>query len=1052
LIEASYCVIESVRPNDPSRNTAPSLSHDDDPFERAAADFTRRVRAGERPTVEEYADRFPEIADLLRELLPTIAAMERAKADTKENGRVAASLAKPPERLGDFRIVREIGRGGMGIVYEAIQQSLGRNVALKVLPPHVTADERRVRRFDEEARHAAGLHHTNIVPVFGVGADDGLHYYVMQLIDGEGLDRLVARRDDRRMTPTETAKIGRDVARALQCAHSHGILHRDVKPANILVDREGEVRITDFGLAQALEADGNSTQAHLAGTLNYMPPERFHGISEPRGDVYSLGVTLYELACGRTPFAAKSSVELMRRITSEATPPMRSAGADVPRDLETIIAKATAREPEGRYATAGELADDLNRFLEGTPIRARRTSALERAWRWSRRNRVAAAALITAVVSLTSLTIVSAVGYYRTSALNDNLAKALDGERTARTAAQTTSTTALEALDRVFSRFAPSSSLAVSFGGITGDGTDGAGDGTGNGGVMSPVPAVSPQIATALEELIPYYERLAAARGNDAGVERQAASALHRIGLIHARLGRFAEACDVWTRADEISRRLVEAEKTAGVEAGESALMATEIACDLGDVRRLEDRRTEARADYLRAIAMVDAIEGVKRADAGAASPETFEIRRQRARAHLALGSRDGRGRAPPAEGPDDGHPRGGPPGGGPPGGRPPGGGPPGGPHRPGFPPPPRRPADDGLRSRPNDDGFGGGAAGGNTLDGSGLGAREPAGDEIGGEAEIPASHYAANEPPADDVQFGQLPPDFDFGGPPGGGPPGGRRPPPFGPPGGRRPPHDGPIHGGPIHDGPIHDGPPHDDEPDRHEHLVKAHEQLTKLSLERPEDPVTRLLSARCFRQRAKENPPGKSEWESPDFLKATALLRGLRDEYPAVPDFAYELTEALADFHVEGLTPSDDDMAVRQLAEAETIAEKLVAEHPQTPAYLVSYVHLNNRRAAIDGRRGRKIDEQQSMQRAFNAQRKVAAQFPDSPQQAEWFGRIAMKYAEALMRSDRRVEAIAALEGAVEVVGPMADASTAAPPVQNLAGDLKRRLAELRPADKTE
>jgi tetratricopeptide (TPR) repeat protein len=1020
-------VIESVRPNDlpprPSQTAAPAAGDDDDPFEQAAADFTRRVRAGERPTVDEYADRYPEIADLLRELLPTVAAVERAKSDSKEADRVAASFARPPERLGDFRIVREIGRGGMGIVYEAVQESLGRNVAVKVLPAHVTADERRVRRFDEEAKHAARLHHTNIVPVFGVGADEGLYYYVMQLIDGEGLDRVVAKRDDRRMSPRETARIGRDVARALDCAHSHGILHRDVKPANILLDRQGEVWITDFGLAQALEADTGSTQAHLAGTLNYMPPERFHGISETRGDVYSLGVTLYELACGRTPFAAKSSVELMRRITSETPPPMRTVGADVPRDLETIIAKATAREPAGRYATAGELADDLDRFLDGTPIRARRVSYFERAWRWCGRNRVAAAALFTAVASLVSLSIVSAVGYWRTTRLNDDLAQALDGEKSARAAAQTTTTTALEALDRVFARFAPSSSLAVSFGDA--DGTSGEG-----GLEAGAVPAVSPQIATALEELIPYYERLAGARGEDAIVQRQAASALHRIGLIHARLGRFSQAREAWTKADEVIGRLLAAEK-AGAGGGEVARMAAEIACDLGDVRRLEDQRPEARADYLRAIALVDADESVKAADAGAESPATFEIRRQRARAHLALGSRDGRGRAPRDE-----HHGGGEPGMGP------------GPPRNGLPgprPPRRGPLDDRSFEEQLLD---------HVLFGEG-----PAGQRLPGE----------DQPrPAPPPRSASSPDDIAAEDPTGGPRPNGPRPPPPPPrgPHGRPPPggpHMGPPHGG-SHGGPPppfgEDGrrggpgrPPFEDEPDRHEHLDKAHAQLVKLTAERPGDPVTRLLSARCYRQRAKDNPPGKAEWESADFRQSTELLRGLCDEYPAVPDFAYELTEALGDFHVEGLTPDDDQIATAQLREAIAISDKLIAAHPQTTAYLASNVHLHNRLAAIEGRRGRKNEEEQAIRKAFELQQRLTAQFPDSSQQAEWEGRIALKFSEALLRLGRREEAATALQTAVDNVKKFL-AGAEAPPnsTAEMARELERRLAELRPAGKTE
>ncbi|MCE9606415.1 MAG: serine/threonine protein kinase [Planctomycetia bacterium] len=681
-----------------SPDTAPIILDDDDLFEMVAADFMRRLRDDDRPTIEEYAGRYPQIAELLRTLLPTIAAVENVKVRTgytNEGGR--ASLRKMPERLGDFRLLREIGSGGMGVVYEARQESLERNVAVKVLPPQVLNDERRVYRFELEARLAAQLHHTNIVPVFGVGFDEGLHYYVMQLIDGSGLDRLSAAQPDHRLDPRETARIGRDAARALECAHAQGTLHRDVKPANIMLDRAGHVWITDFGLAQALESEDTVTRTHVAGTLRYLPPERFLGISEVRGDVYCLGVTLFELATGRVPFTGMTSVELMRQITETSLPRLRSVHPLLPADLDTIIAKATAREPAHRYASAGELADDLDRFLEGMPIRARRVSSFERMRRWCLRNRVAAAALGLATASLVTLTVVSAWGYWHTSRLNQELTSSLAAQREARAAAESISATSLEALDRVFERFAPSNSLTSSFAKVDGIASDGAGAST------TAVPTVSPQIAAALEDLLPYYLKLAGERGSDPQVRRQTISARHRIGLIHARLGRFTEAREAWNAAEREIAGLVPATADDGTRTG-LALLAAEMACDLGDTERLEDRNVEARAAYTLALADLSQL---------SESQATFASRRTSARIHLALGTRD---KGPPPSqqphagpgphGPPDGRgphagPPDGPPGGpggkegerGGPGGRPGGGperGPPpfaGPPHPPGPPP-----------------------------------------------------------------------------------------------------------------------------------------------------------------------------------------------------------------------------------------------------------------------------------------------------------------------------------------------------------------------------
>ena len=929
-------------------------------FETAAADFTRRIRAGERPTIDDYAARYPQIAELIRELLPTIAAVEHAKtvSGNGTTGRSRAVLSQRPERLGDFRIVREIGSGGMGVVYEAVQESLARNVAVKVLPPQVLLDERRVRRFEQEAKLAAQLHHTNIVPVFGVGSDEGLHYYVMQLIDGEGLDRRLAKPNGA-LPPHEAALLARDVARALQCAHEQGTLHRDVKPANILLDRTGHVWITDFGLAQALEADDVSTQAHVAGTLRYMPPERFHGVSDARGDVYSLGVTLFEAVCGRSPFTGESNVELMRQITNERLPSARSVNPQVPRDLETLIAKATAREPQNRYASAAELVEDLSRFIDGVPIRARRISQFERARRWCLRNRLTAAALGVAVVSMLSLTIVSAWGYWETKKLNAELARSFTGEQAARASAEATSTTALEALDRIFDRLAPSRALAPSFAGAGTDDVEGA---------VPAIPAVSPEIASALEEVLPYYAKLAADGGDDPLVRRRTASALHRIGLIQARLGRAVEATRAWRQADELVTKLV-VEETDSTKSEELLVFAAGMSADLGDAELFQDHRSAAAESYRLTLARLQKIP---------AERQTFEVRRETARAHLALGSRNGRG-APPTSPP--------PPGG--PGEPRAAGGPRGDDLPPFFPPHPPRP---------------------------GMG---------------PGMGPGHGPPPRGPGSFGPPP-----GGPPheafGLGPPPGRRPPP-----GREPPPG---------------GPPHDaDDPQRDEHLSAAFALLTSLRTERPDDAETRLLMVRCYRQRAKNGPPGRREWESTDFVAATTLLREMVQESPEVPDFAAELCETLVDFHVHDLQSDDWPAAAKQLREALTISEALTRDHAQTAVYAISQVHIHNRLASVEKQLGNREAEEQSLRHAVEEQRRIVARFPEEYMHVAWQVRMTMNLVRLLDGAADRSEAIELLQASDAALEPFAAGETPLPAAVETRSDVRRRLAELETLQKS-
>jgi WD40 repeat protein/serine/threonine protein kinase len=484
------------------------------PVEILAEEFLERKRRGEQPTLHEYLDRYPDLADEIRELFPALLMMEDLGDDS---GATTGSLAGDGslaagarlQKLGDYRILREVGRGGMGIVYEAEQESLGRRVALKVLSAGALADTAAVRRFEREARAAARLHHTNIVPVFGVGQQDGHHYYVMQFIAGLGLDLIL--QDLRRLrrfraepepeggehpkpaqqpealsrsgvtaaevarslitgrfvangkTPGSTtkpfessaettpppiasegspkadssspvlpgsselsavsdsdrrfyqgvARIGVQVAEALEYANRQGVLHRDIKPSNLLLDNRGNVWVADFGLAKTGEADDLTHTGDILGTIRYMAPERFQGTCDARSDVYSLGLTLYELIAMRPAYLAADRHALLERVLHEEPARLKKLAPSVPRDLETIVAKAIARDPAGRYATAAALAEDLQRFVEDRPIRARRAGLVERAWRWSRRNKALAGLMGTLAVVLVAVAVGASLSAFR---------------------------------------------------------------------------------------------------------------------------------------------------------------------------------------------------------------------------------------------------------------------------------------------------------------------------------------------------------------------------------------------------------------------------------------------------------------------------------------------------------------------------------------------------------------------------------------------------------------------------------------------------------------
>ena len=374
------------------------LDSDCDPLDTLLDDFVRRYRRGEGPSIGDYAARHPELGDSIRRTFTAALLVEKVKSDalSPRSGVVPPAPAAPPDRLGDYRIVRELGRGGMGIVYEAEQETLGRRVALKVL--HDAALSRAsLERFIREARATAKLHHTNIVPLFAVGQESGVHYYAMQFIDGRGLDAVIRAwaEADKTVAPSSrwnaAASIAVQIAEALAYAHENGVLHRDVKPSNLMLDAQGTVWLTDFGLAKLEEQPDLTRATDMIGTLRYMAPERLSGRCDASSDLFSAGLVLYELLTLRPARGATGRHELLRHVNDAAPVHPREIDPRIPPDLETIVLTATAREPADRYVSAADLAHDLRNFLENRPIRARRISTAERLRRWSRRNPALAA-------------------------------------------------------------------------------------------------------------------------------------------------------------------------------------------------------------------------------------------------------------------------------------------------------------------------------------------------------------------------------------------------------------------------------------------------------------------------------------------------------------------------------------------------------------------------------------------------------------------------------------------------------------------------------------
>ncbi len=712
---------------------------DRNPVDVLADEFAARLRDGSAPSIDEYVEKNPELADDIRATFPSIEMMERLSrkehTERKFESRTSHLTGHTPGTLGDFQIVREIGRGGMGIVYEAVEKSLKRRVALKVLGPGVAGSPKQIQRFIREAEAAARLHHTNIVPVYGISEEKDLHFFAMQFIDGVPLSdviRLISGRPTRSedsamsgggtlaeklLTPLSgdasragvqpanvsketassfdaasaarallsgtltnrslrpagdssssnmsiaessgsnswngdlqrlsersnsngttsaktaskktgktaasisndtdgdsqaeaqnelpeislrywrsVARIGAAVADALHYSHQHGVLHRDIKPSNLLLDRQGVVWVTDFGLARHEDQEGITNSGDIVGTLRYMAPEQFNGDSNNLSDIYSLGLTLYELLALRPAFEESRHGPLISQKTSSMPSVLRSINRDIPRDLETITQKACATNPADRYATAGQLANDLRRFLDDRPVLARRATTSEQFVRWARRNPVVASLSGATVVLLATVAVVFAVGQYRTQAALDiveqqkteleerqaRLDQSLDAERAASklgraeyARAEKNLQLAVKAfdsiIDNVASRGVPQS-LTLSLGN-----EDPADEATHSYDTM-----LTAADADLLEALLAFFDDFAGQNQTD--LRAQSASARKRVGDIQQRLGRFEEA-------EATYRRSLEAFETLAAQKPEDLQLVIAQARILNEIAIAASRR-----------------------------------------------------------------------------------------------------------------------------------------------------------------------------------------------------------------------------------------------------------------------------------------------------------------------------------------------------------------------------------------------------------------------------------------------------------------------------
>ena len=561
---------------------------------RLLDEYLTEVETGFAPDIDRLLAGYPHLAAPLRRYLDSLNFLHRTTSLVAVSPKAAnVEPALPTERmLGDYRLMREIGRGGMGVVYEAWQVSLDRRVALKVLPFAAVLDAKYVARFQNEVRAAAQLQHPHIVPVFGVGCDRGVHYYSMQLIDGQPLDQAIVELRNSALPTTElaprdkasspklsppqanvstqrpstirtisraylrnTVQLVVQAAEALQHAHEFGIVHRDIKPSNLLVDRQGKLWITDFGLARVQAGADLTATGDIIGTLRYMSPEQAagrHAQVDQRSDIYALGATLYELLTLRAAFPGDDRQVLLRQIENQEPPSPRRLNPSIPVDIETILLKAMSKQRELRYSSAQEFAIDLQRFLGGHPTLARRPSYLDRGAKWIVRHRRLA-------VATAGLLLMALLGTATTAVV-------VSQKERATAAALSRADTLLVTAKQVVDRFGAEMSDRLAH-----------------------IPAAAEVRGEMLEESLRFYEDLARYAESDPSLKRDAATAAFKAAAVAEKTGRLQRAAELYelSRQHFSSLAVTETEARDAARVCERRLILLEVIDQNNSGRRL---------------------------------------------------------------------------------------------------------------------------------------------------------------------------------------------------------------------------------------------------------------------------------------------------------------------------------------------------------------------------------------------------------------------------------------------------------------------------------
>jgi serine/threonine-protein kinase len=500
-------------------------------LDEAIAAYLETVDGGAGPDPREWLARFPDLAPELEQFFAgqaqVGALLVSAAPPTAPAHDAGAPAGVRLPYFGDYELVEEVARGGMGVVYRAQQKSLNRTVALKVILAGRLAAAADVQRFHSEAEAAANLDHPHIVPIYEIGEHDGQHYFTMKFIEGGSLAQHAARL---RHDNPAAARLLATVARAVHHAHQRGLLHRDLKPANILVDSQGQPHLTDFGLARRIAGDPGLTRTGIAvGTPSYMAPEQAAGprtATTTAADVYSLGAILYELLTGVPPFRAEHPLETLRHVLEREPVQPRSLDARVDRDLETICLKCLEKDPLRRYASALELAEDLERFLRGEPVRARRVGTLERLRQWCRRRPVTAG--LSAALIL-SVAVGSGLILWQWGAAEAHARRAQEERQRAEEAFREAHQAVNDFCIKV------------------------------SEGPMRDAAGLQPVRRELLQSALNYYDRFLRERGEDPALRREMADTYYRMGTITSLLGPKAQALEAYHRAVAVYRDLLAA-------------------------------------------------------------------------------------------------------------------------------------------------------------------------------------------------------------------------------------------------------------------------------------------------------------------------------------------------------------------------------------------------------------------------------------------------------------------------------------------------------------